>query len=374
MEFGIPKEVREAESRVGLTPAGVLGLTQAGQMVYVQQGAGLAAGFSDEDYRQAGANIVFSAAEAYGRADVVVKVARPTAAEHVLFRPGQIIFAFFHLQVSSPDLLAALREREITAVANEMIRDQNGQLPVLLPMSMVAGRLAPIIAGQLLMNLRGGRGTLLSGIPGVPRGSVAIVGAGTLGLHAARSFAGLGAQVLVLDRDVRQLQRVDDLLGGRVTTMLANKYTLRQVTEFVDVLVGCIQRPGQRAPKIITRNMVKRMRPGSVIIDFSIDDGGCVETSRPTTLSDPVFVAEQVVHYCVPNVPASVARTTSYGLTNALLPYLQMLVEQGFVGMLENEPGFAYGINLYQGKLADRDLAAALGQSVEINLPYGGGK
>jgi alanine dehydrogenase len=374
MEFGIPKEVREAESRVGLAPAGVLGLTQAGHTVYVQQGAGMAAGFSDEDYRQAGANIVFSAAEAYGRADVVVKVARPTAGEHTLFRPGQIVFAFFHLQVSSPDLLAALREREITAVANEMIRDQSGQLPVLLPMSMVAGRLAPIIAGQLLMNIHGGRGTLLSGIPGVPRGSVAIVGAGTLGLHAARSFAGLGAQVLVLDRDVRQLQHVDDLLAGRVTTMLANKYTLRQVTEFVDVLVGCIQRPGQRAPKIITRNMVKRMRPGSVIIDFSIDDGGCVETSRPTTLRDPVFVVDHVVHYCVPNVPASVARTTSYGLTNALLPYLHMLVEQGIVGMLENEPGFAYGINLYQGKLADRNLAAALGQNVEINLPYGGSR
>jgi len=374
MEFGIPREVREAESRVGLTPAGVLGLTQAGHTVYVQQGAGMAAGFSDEDYRQAGASIVFSAAEAYGRADVVVKVARPTAGEHTLFRSGQIVFAFFHLQVSSPDLLAALREREITAVANEMIRDQSGQLPVLLPMSMVAGRLAPIIAGQLLMNIHGGRGTLLSGIPGVPRGSVAIVGAGTLGLHAARSFAGLGAQVLVLDRDVRQLQRVDDLLAGRVTTMLANKYTLRQVTEFVDVLVGCIQRPGQRAPKIITRNMVKRMRPGSVIIDFSIDDGGCVETSRPTTLRDPVFVVDQVVHYCVPNVPASVARTTSYGLTNALLPYLHMLVEQGIVGMLENEPGFAYGINLYQGKLADRNLAAALGQNVEINLPYGGSR
>jgi alanine dehydrogenase len=374
MEFGIPKEVREAESRVGLAPAGVLGLTQAGHTVYVQKGAGAGAGFSDEDYRQAGGHVVFSAAEAYGRADVVVKVARPTAQEHTLFRPGQIIFAFFHLQVSSPDLLAALREREITAVANEMIEDQGGHLPVLLPMSVVAGRLAPIIAGQLLMNTHGGRGTLLSGIPSVPRGSVTIVGAGTLGINAARAFAGLGAQVLVLDRDMRQLQRVDNQLCGRVTTMLSNKYTLRQVTEFTDVLVGCVQRPGHRAEKIITRNMVKRMRPGSVIIDFSIDDGGCVETSRPTTLRDPVFIAEQVTHYCVPNTPACVARTTSYGLTNALLPYLLMLVEQGIMGMLDNEPGFVRGINVYQGKLAHPYLATALGQPLEINLPSGGNK
>ena len=292
-------------------------------------------------------------------------------AEYRLFRPGQTIFSFLHLQVASPDLFEALVEREITAVAYEMIRDKDGFCPILLPMSEVAGRLAPIIAGQLLMNIHGGRGTLLSGIPGVTRGSVAILGAGVLGSNAARAFLGIGAQVIVMDNNIRRLERVDELLNGRITTMMATRANLDRITRFTDVLVGAIQQPGQRAEQLVTREMVRGMRPGSVILDFSIDDGGCVETSRPTTLRDPVFIAEGIIHYCVPNAPAAVARTTSYGLTNALLPYLKGIGRKGIVGMVEKEPGFAEGINLYQGNLSHPHIAAALDRELTANISLG---
>lgn len=373
MEFGIPREVRgpQGESRVGLTPAGVTGLVSAGHTVYVEGMAGVGAGFDDEEYVRHGARIVYSAAEVYGRSDVVVKVARPTEQEHRLFRPGQILFAFLHLQVSSPDLFEAFREREVTAIAYEMIRDQQQLFPILRPMSEVAGRLSPIIAGQLLMNTNGGRGTLLSGIPGVTRGSVTVVGAGVLGKNAARAFLGVGAEVIVMDSNVRKLEYIDDLTHGRITTMLATRHNLDRISEFSDVLVGAIQKPGRRAEQIITRDMVRRMRPGSVILDFSIDDGGCTETSRPTTLADPVYIAEEVIHYCVPNTPAAVARTTSYGLTNALLPYLKDLGEIGLLSMVKRRLGFRHGINLYQGNLAHPDIASALGRDITAKLPFG---
>jgi alanine dehydrogenase len=373
MEFGIPKEVRDrqSEARVGLTPAGVRGLIRAGHTVYVERKAGMGAGFHDEEYIQQGAQIVYSAAEVYGRSDVVIKVARPTQKEHKLFRPGQIIFSFLHLQVASPDLYEALHEREITAIAYEMIRDEAGLFPILLPMSAVAGRLAPIIAGQLLMNINGGRGTLLSGIPGVTRGSVVVVGAGVLGKNAVRAFLGIGAQVIVMDSDLTKLECIDDLTKGRVTTMLATQHNLDRISEFSDVLIGAIQKPGRRAERIISREMVRRMRPGSVILDFSIDDGGCTETSRPTTLRDPVYVAEEVIHYCVPNTPAAVARTTSYGLTNALQPYLEALSKYGLMSLIKQMPGFADGINLYQGNLVHPEIANALGREAST-VPWGG--
>jgi alanine dehydrogenase len=294
--------------------------------------------------------------------------------EYRLFRPGQTIFSFLHLQVASPDLFEALQEQEITAIAYEMIRDKEGLFPILLPMSEVAGRLAPIIAGQLLMNTHGGRGTLLSGIPGVTRGSVVILGGGILGKNAARAFLGIGAQVIVMDNDIRKLECIDEILDGRVTTMMATQHNLDRISKFTDVLVGAIQKPGQRAEQLISREMVQRMRPGSVILDFSIDDGGCTETSRPTTLVDPIYVAEEVIHYCVPNTPAAVARTTSYGLTNALLPYLKALGDVGMLGMLEQEPGFGHGVNLYQGNLVHSKIASALGRELTANIPYGDAK
>lgn len=281
MDFGVPREVRDLESRVGLSPAGVLALTNAGHAVYVEAGAGAAAGFSDENYRDAGGTIVYSAQEAYGRADVVAKVTRPTAQEHTLFRPGQTVFSFLHLPVSSPDLVEALTARQITAVSYELIEEDDGTRPVLLPASIIAGQMAPIIAGRLLRSDYQGRGILLSGLPGVPAAAIVIVGGGVLGSNAARAFIGLGAEVTVLDKDPRKLQYLYDSLAGRVTTMFANELNLKRASQFADVLMTAASRPGRRAPMLVSRQMVRQMRPGSVIIDYAIDEGGCVETSRP---------------------------------------------------------------------------------------------
>ncbi len=353
-ELGVPREIRDLEMRVGLAPSGVLALVQAGHTVYVEHHAGQGAGFSDEDYRRAGAHIVYSAAEVYGRSDIVAKVSRPAASEHQWFRPGQTICSFLHLQVASPDLRKALTEREITAVAYEMI-EQDGHRPVLLPASEIAGRLSPVIAGHFLRsdagtNERRGRGILLSGLPGIPSAAVVILGGGVLGSNAARAFLGLGAEVTVLDRDVKRLRELDHETNGRINTMFSNEYNLKRVVEFADVLIGAVLLSGSRAPVLITQEMVRRMRPGSLIIDFSIDQGGCAATSRPTTLRDPIYIAEGVLHHCVPNITAAVARTTSYALTNAALPYLFAMAQLDTLGAIEQYPDLACGINLYQGQ------------------------
>lgn len=363
MEFGVPKEIRDLERRVGLTPAGVTALVGAGHTVYVEREAGAGAGFSDDAYVDAGAQLVYSAAEVYGRSDAVIKITRPTEAEHEHFRHGQLLVAFLHLPVSSPDLPNVLVEKEITAIAYEMIEEDDGLRPVLLPMSEIAGQLAPILAGQLLMTERGGRGTLLSGIPGVPPAAVVILGAGVLGANATRAFLGSGAQVTVLDHDIRPLRRIDELFAGRVTTMLASNYNIRRTTQYADVLVGAVLQPGRRAPVLVSRQMVREMRPGTVLLDFSIDQGGCVETSRPTTLRAPTYVDEGVIHYCVPNVTAAVARTTSHAVTNAALPYLLSLDQ--LKSQFRESTALARGVNLLQGKLANAQVAAALGKSFD---------
>lgn len=373
MDFGLPKEIREGEARVALTPSGVLSLVRRGHSVYVQSGAGEDAGFHDREYLDAGGAVVYTAAEAYGRADVVVKVARPTADEHVLFRPGQSIFSFLYLPVASPDLLHAFRTKEITAFAYEMIQEDDNRLPVLMPTSEVAGRLAPVIAGRLLMNDRGGRGVLLSGIPGVPPAAVVIVGAGILGVNATRSFLGLGAEVTILDRDLRRLQLLEEKFCGRVTTMLSNHHNLSRVVAFADVLVGAVQTPGSRSDMIVSRTMLNSMADGSVIIDFSINTGGCIETSRPTTVANPTYITDGLIHYCVPNVASIVARTGSYAINNSVLPYLRALGEQGMVGMLHGTPALARGVNLYQGKMVHSDIASALGVPLDMDKLPGAG-
>jgi alanine dehydrogenase len=297
----------------------------------------------------------------YGRADVIAKVTRLTAAEHPLLREGQTILSFMHLAVASPDLLETLRAKSITAIAYEMIEAEDGSLPVLLTSSEVAGRIAPIIAGELLSSTRGGRGILLSGVPGVPAAAIVILGAGVLGTSAARAFLGLGAQVTLLDRDPHKLQRVDELFAGRVNTLFATAYNIKRVIEFADVLVGAVLVPGQRAPILVTREMLKHMRPRAVILDFAIDQGGCVETSRPTTHRNPTFVEEGVIHYCVPTILSRVARTASHALLNASLPFLYAIGQHGVDAAIEKDRALARGVNTWRGKLVNQQVADALG-------------
>lgn len=356
MIFGVPKEIRDLETRVGLTPAGVQTLVQAQHTVYVGHEAGLAAGYSDEDYRQAGAQIVYTSAEVYGRADVICKIARPTAQEHHLFKEGQAICAFLSLTVASSDFYDILVEKNITAIAYEMIVEADGTRPVLLPASEIAGRLAPFIAGNLLMT-EFGRGVLLGGIPGIPPSVVVILGGGVLGGSAARAFVGVGADVIVLDRNVKKLRSLERELGGRIKTMFASEYNLSYVSKFADVLIGAVAVAGQKTPVLVSQEQVKAMRPGTIIMDYAIDEGGCVATSRPTTRRNPTYVYADVVHYCVPNMTSSVGRTTSQAMTNAILPYMLALGQVGLNVLTHLPPALRKGIALYQGRPAAPALA-----------------
>ncbi len=364
MNFGVPKEVRDLEYRVGLTPAGVHALVEAGHTVYFERGLGIGAGFSDENYEAVGGEVVYSAEEVYGRADVIAKVTRLTNMEHKLLHEGQTILSFMHLAVASSDLIDALRDCQVNAIAYEMIQLEDGTLPVLLTSSEVAGRIAPVIAGELLSSTRQGRGILLGGVPGVPPANVAILGAGVLGASAARAFLGLGAQVTVFDKDIAKVRRIDEMFAGHVTTLASTPYNLNRVVEYADVVVGAVLVSGYRAPVLITRDMVKRMRSRAVIIDFSIDQGGCVETSRPTTHRDPTFVDEGVIHYCVPTILSRVARTASHAMVNASLSYLLNIATHGVDEAVRRDHALAHGVNVWHGKLVDQ-VADSLGRPHE---------
>lgn len=368
MNFGIPKEIRPYEFRVGLTPAAVYSLVRAGHQVFVESNAGKHAGFSNENYEKMGAKIVYSSKEAYGRADVVIKVGRPTEEEYNYFVPQQTILSFLHLAVASPDLLSRLKKDEITAIAYETIESDDGNLPVLLTTSEIAGRLAPTIAGGLLSSVIGGRGILLSGIPGTPAAAVVIIGAGVLGLNAARIFHSTGAQVTMLDISPKALQTVDAFFCGKVTTMFANPHNIAKVVSFADVLVCTAAVPGGKAPTLVTREMVKTMQRRAIILDMAINSGGNVETSRPTTLEDPHFIEEDIIHYCVPNVPSRVARTGSHSLSNAILPYLLEVGELGIHSVIEKMNDLRRGLNTFEGKLVNPLVAAALGKNAEVIL------
>jgi alanine dehydrogenase len=359
MNIGIPKERRDLEQRVGLTPYGVDLLTRAGHICYVETEAGLAAGFTDYHYERVGGHIVYSGEEVYGRSDLVLKAVRPTDEELDWFREGQIIAGFLHLAAARHYKVEALLEKRITAIAYETIEDDDGTLPVLRTMSEVAGRMAPQLAATFLQSSYDGRGVLLSGVPGIPPASVAILGAGVLGTNATRTFLGLGARVYVLDRNQETLREIDELFNGCATTMVSYPFNIARVARFAEVLVGSILVPGARAPVIVTRDMVRSMKSGSVILDFSIDQGGCVETSRPTTLRDPVYTEEDVVHFCVPNVPGAVPRTATHAFNNAIWPYIRRIADVGLEEAVEEEPGLASGIVTRQGEIVNESLAAA---------------
>ncbi len=358
MDIGIPRERRDGEYRVGLTPIGVQLLTAEGHTCYVERGAGLGAGFSDRDYEQAGARIAYQPPEAFGRADLVLKVARPTEEECDWLREGQTLMGLLHLAAARRSRVEALLEKQVTAIGYEMIQNEDGSLPVLVPLSQAAGRMMVQVAGTLLQNDRGGKGILLSGVPGVPPAEVVIIGAGTLGMQAARAFSGIGAMVYLLDRDLHRLQQVDALLQSSVITMVAHEFNVRKVTKFADVLIGAVLVPGQRAPVVVTRDMVRSMKPRSVIIDMSIDQGGCVETSRPTTHRSPTYVEEGMIHFCVPNLPSVVARTATHAFNNAAWPYIQAIARMGTGAALEAHPALARGVNTRDGQIVNPALLA----------------
>jgi alanine dehydrogenase len=352
MNFGVPRERRPFEFRVGLSPMGVGLLTAAGHKCFVETDAGLGSGFDDMDYVRAGAQIVYSRDEAYGRADTVLKVARPTADELQMLADRQTLLGILHMHSARPEKLNGLLAKRITTIAYEQIQWEDGTLPVLKPLSQIGGRMAAQIAAGLLQNGRGGKGILLGGVAGVPPAEVVILGAGNLGTEAAHTFLALGAHVTVLDRDLARLQTVDLRFGGRVITLISYAFNVERVVKFADVLLGAVRVRGERAPLLVTREMVRRMKPRSIIMDLSIDEGGCVETSRPTSHDQPTFLEEGIIHYCVPNVPGVVARTSTHAFLNAAWPYIQAIAEQGVDRALETDPALRHGLVTYQGKVA----------------------
>jgi len=361
MIVGIPKESHRHEHRVGLTPYAVRWLTGTGREVVVERGAGVAARFTDREFEEAGARIVYSSEEAYRRADVVCRVGPLSPDELDLLDQGTTICAFHHLSVAPRTTIDRLREREISAIGYELIEDPPGHRPLLVPFSEMAGQMAVYVAAHHLENLAGGRGILLGAVPGIAPPTVLILGAGTVGRTAARRALAIGAHVIVLDEDLEKLRKLNRELSGNLVTQLAAPDRLAQYTAIADVVIGAVLIPGARAPFLVTEDMVRRMRAGSVIVDISIDQGGCIETSRPTTPDHPTFVVHDVVHYCVPNMTANVARTASRALADSVRIHLRALFEFGLDEALEREPGLASGVYLYRGTPVHEALATAIG-------------
>ena len=364
MIIGIPKESLREEKRVALTPAGANALARAGHTVIAQADAGDGSGFFAEAYREAGGDIVFSAEEVFARADLIVKLMPPTREECSWIPEQRFLFSAVHMGAVNSGVHEMLRERGTTAIGIELIEDADHTLPVLTAMSEIAGMLLPQIAGRFLQTALGGRGTLLGGVAGIPPSHVVIIGAGNVGATAARMFLGAGASVTVMDVDLKRLRFVDQQLQKRVTTALATPYNIERFVLSADVVAGAVLVHGRKAPQVVTESMVKAMKPGSVILDVSIDQGGCVETSRPTTLSDPVFARHGVTHFCVPNIPSSVARTASHALSNVALPFVAEVAEHGIRAFRENAT-LRRGAYLCQGKCTHEGLAGLLGWEYE---------
>jgi alanine dehydrogenase len=362
MHIGIPREIKEEEHRVAATPAGVAALTRADHRLTVQAGAGRAIGYGDEQYRAAGAEIVAETAAVYA-ADLIYKVKEPQPDEIAFLREGQTLFCYLHL-AAAPDLARSLLDRNVTAIAFETVEDGRGGTPLLAPMSQVAGRLAVQMGMQALEMKNGGRGVLLAGVPGVPPGRVVIIGGGQVGANAARIAVGIGAEVTLLERNPDRLQAFDDLYQGRLKTRYSNPANLEECLLDADLVVGAVYLHGRRAPRLISRDLVRRMQPGAAIVDVAIDQGGIAETSRITTHTRPFFVEEGVVHYGVANMPGAVARTSTVALMEATLPYLLRLAGAGIIPALTADPGFAAGLNLARGAVTHAGLAGDLGLPV----------
>ncbi len=361
MFIGVPRETHRLEHRVGLTPYAVARLTHYGHTVMVEKGAGLTARFSDHEYEAAGANIVYSSEEAYKRADIVCRVGVLSAAELELLKPGLTICAFHHLAVMPRDQVEQLMNLETTIIGYEIIEDAQGDHPILSVMSEMAGQMAVHVAANLLQNEAGGRGILLGTVPGVAPPTVLILGAGSVGRTAARQALASGAHVILVDEDLAKLRDISREFSGQIVTAVAGMAQLERFTSIADVVIGGVLIPGAHSPILVSEQMVKAMKPGTVILDLSIDQGGCVETSRPTTLDDPIFIIHDVVHYCVPNMTANIARTASRALANAVLPTLKDMLRKGLAGALQDDVGLAAGVYLYRGQMVNEKVGATLG-------------
>jgi alanine dehydrogenase len=360
MRIGVPKEIKTQEYRVGMTPAGAQVLTSRGHTVLIEQGAGLGSGIPDDAYVKAGATIVPSRAEVWGDADMVVKVKEPIAPEFALMRKDQVLFTYLHL-AAAQELGKELLNRGVNAVAYETLEPTPGNLPLLTPMSAVAGRMAVQAGASYLEKEKGGKGILLGGVPGVRRGKVVILGAGIVGANATRIAAGLGAEVTVLDINLQTLAYLDDVYLGRITTLYSDPHTVEAAVTRADLVIGAVLIAGARAPRLVTEAMVKSMDPGTVIVDVSIDQGGCVETARPTTHDHPTYVVHDVIHYGVANMPGAVPRTSTFALTSATIGYVTRLADKGLERAIADEPYIASGINTYKGGVPHKAVAEALG-------------
>lgn len=360
MRIGVPKEIKVHEYRVGLTPMGVHELVAQGHQVSVQSGAGQAIGYGDDSYRQAGAELVGEAETLFRQSEMIVKVKEPQLNECSWLSEGQLLFTYLHLAADRPQT-EALLAGGCTAIAYETVEDPHGGLPLLAPMSEVAGRMAVQAGAHCLEREQGGRGVLLSGVPGVSPGRVVIIGGGVVGSQAARVAQGMGAQVTILDKSIPRLRELDERFNGRVGTLYSTAENIRQQIAQADLVIGAVLVPGARAPKLVTREMLSLMPSGAALVDVAIDQGGCFETSHPTTHADPIFEVDGIVHYCVANMPGAVARTSTLALTNATLPYVEALAGKGWKEALRSVPGLAPGLNVHGGRLYCAGVAEAFG-------------
>jgi len=364
MIIGVPKEIKDKEYRVGLTPSGASELIRAGHTVYVETGAGIGSGITDAEYKTVGAKVVPSAKALYAKSEMVVKVKEPLPPEFLLLREGQVLFTFLHL-AAEKRLTKVLLERKVTGIAYETIQRADGSLPLLMPMSQVAGRLAVQVGASYLQENNGGRGVLLAGVPGVEPARVVVIGAGTVGANAAKLAYGMGAEVTLLDLSVDRLDYIEDILHGRIRTLVSNRHVVEEVVMEADLVIGAVLVPGAKAPKLISRELVSKMKKGSVMVDVAIDQGGCFETSRPTSHTDPVYTVDGVLHYCVTNMPGAVPRTSTFALTNVTLPYVSRMAENGAESAMKADPALMKGLNTYKGRLTNKAVAEALKMKYE---------
>jgi alanine dehydrogenase len=360
MRVGVPKEIKNHEYRVGLTPAGVRELVEHGHEVLVEKGAGLGIGIGDDQYQNAGARMVSTAADVFAKAEMVVKVKEPQPKECRMLREGQVLFTYLHL-APDPEQAKGLVESKCVAIAYETVTDARGGLPLLAPMSEVAGRMSIQAGAHALEKAQGGLGVLLGGVPGVVPAEVVVIGGGVVGYNAARVAIGMGAKVTVIDKSVPRLKYLDELFENRLLTLYSTTDALEQAVSRADLVIGAVLVPGAAAPKLVTRPMLKKMKPGAVIVDVAIDQGGCFETSRPTTHQDPTYVVDGIVHYCVANMPGGVARTSTFALTNATLPYVLALADKGYRKALLDDAQFREGLNVHHGAVTYQAVAEALG-------------